>query len=232
MNEIDWLTGTDAGAMLDYLEGKVSARKLRLFACACVRRYWPNLRAARGPREAVELAERSADGQAGEADMEQARQRAEQWTIDLPLFEEYAYRAAAATLIEDALEAARTVRDHMRQHVIREAAYEVIPGQDEAQINAEAAAAESRAQCELLRDIIGNPFRPFHIDPCWLRWNNSAVAALVQVISENGQYGDLPYLGDALEDAGCSDDSLLRHCRQTGGHVRGCCVVDLLLGRD
>jgi hypothetical protein len=43
---------------------------------------------------------------------------------------------------------------------------------------------------------------------------------------------DLPILADALEDAGCADPELLDHCRAGGKHVRGCWVLDLMLGRE
>ena len=41
----------------------------------------------------------------------------------------------------------------------------------------------------------------------------------------------MPVLADALEEAGCQDAIILNHCREPGGHVRGCWVVDLLLGK-
>ena len=37
---------------------------------------------------------------------------------------------------------------------------------------------------------------------------------------------------DALEDAGCDHDDILSHLRGLGRHVRGCWVVDLLLGKQ
>jgi hypothetical protein len=42
----------------------------------------------------------------------------------------------------------------------------------------------------------------------------------------------LPLLADALEEAGCADADILAHCRSGGGHLRGCWVVDLLLGKE
>jgi hypothetical protein len=42
----------------------------------------------------------------------------------------------------------------------------------------------------------------------------------------------LPLLHDALLDAGCTDQNILDHCRSPGPHVRGCWVVDLILGRE
>jgi hypothetical protein len=42
----------------------------------------------------------------------------------------------------------------------------------------------------------------------------------------------LRLLGDALEDAGCTDPAILDHCHGPGPHVRGCWVVDLILGKQ
>ncbi len=42
----------------------------------------------------------------------------------------------------------------------------------------------------------------------------------------------MPILADALQDAGCDNDTVLNHCRDDKQvHVRGCWVVDLLLGK-
>ena len=50
-------------------------------------------------------------------------------------------------------------------------------------------------------------------------------------VTPGGDYGGLPVLADALEEAGCTDADLLAHCRSGGGHLRGCWAVDLLLGK-
>jgi hypothetical protein len=42
----------------------------------------------------------------------------------------------------------------------------------------------------------------------------------------------LAVLADALEEAGCQDQEILSHCRSGGEHVRGCWVIDLLLGKS
>jgi hypothetical protein len=55
---------------------------------------------------------------------------------------------------------------------------------------------------------------------------------MAQVIYNERLFADMPILADALEDAGCSDAAILAHCRQPGEHVRGCWVVDLLLGKE
>jgi hypothetical protein len=84
----------------------------------------------------------------------------------------------------------------------------------------------------LLRDIFGNPFRAAIADPSWLSSNRGAVLELAQAIyEERSFFRRLPALADTLEEAGCTDAAILEHCRQGGLHVRGCWVVDLLLGK-
>jgi hypothetical protein len=92
-------------------------------------------------------------------------------------------------------------------------------------------AAEQAAQCLLLRDIMGNPFCPVTLDPSWLRWNDGCVPKIAQAIYDERRFSDLPILADALEDAGCDNEDLLEHCRRPGEHVRGCWMVDAILGK-
>jgi hypothetical protein len=81
----------------------------------------------------------------------------------------------------------------------------------------------------LLREIIGNPFRPVTLDPAWL---TSTVVALARGIYDERAFDRMPILADALQDAGCDSDDLLTHCRDPHqDHVRGCWVVDLVLGK-
>jgi hypothetical protein len=82
-----------------------------------------------------------------------------------------------------------------------------------------------------LRDIFGNPFRPVRVEPAWRRWNGGAVVRIAQEIADEQAFAQLPILGDALEEAGCTEAALLEHCRQPDGHVRGCWLPDLLLGK-
>ena len=91
--------------------------------------------------------------------------------------------------------------------------------------------AELATQASFLRDIFGNPFRPAGINSSWVSWNDGAVRKLAQAIYNERVFDRLPLLADALEDAGCTDAAILSHCRQPGEHVRGCWVVDLLLGK-
>jgi hypothetical protein len=82
--------------------------------------------------------------------------------------------------------------------------------------------------CDLIRDIFGNPYRLVAFDSAWRTTN---VAAVAQTIYDERRFCDMPILGDALEEAGCNQESVLDHCRSEEGHVRGCWVVDLALGR-
>jgi hypothetical protein len=91
---------------------------------------------------------------------------------------------------------------------------------------------ERRQQASILRDIIGNPFRPVHLDPAWLRWNGGMIRTIARTIYDERRFEDMPVLADALEDAGCDDPYLLSHCRSKGPHVRGCFLLDLLLGKE
>lgn len=92
---------------------------------------------------------------------------------------------------------------------------------------------EAGSQCDLLRCIFGNPFRPpTSPPPVALTRNNSPVFKLAQAIYNERAFDRLPILADALEDAGCQDADILGHCRHPGPHVRGCWVVDTLTGRN
>jgi hypothetical protein len=88
---------------------------------------------------------------------------------------------------------------------------------------------EVRVQCELLRDIFGNPFRPVTLDPAW---RTSTVVALAEGIYADRAFDRLPILADALQDAGCDHPDLLGHCRDPQlSHVRGCWAVDMVLAK-
>src|SRR5262249_23472844 len=97
---------------------------------------------------------------------------------------------------------------------------------------AEAVSTEAAAKLQqvgFLRCIFGNPFHPVTLTPAW---QTSTVTALAQSIYDDRAFDRLPILADALEDAGCDNADILNHCRQPGEHVRGCWVVDLILGKE
>jgi hypothetical protein len=206
MTEAEWLTCTDPEPMLEFLDGRSSGRKLRLFAVACCRRNWDTLTDER-LRRAVEVDEQYAEG------LVSGQDRYAAWNVVL-------------TLKIDAIERQeweRAVRIWSTQGPV----YDFM-NKSALHISD----VDWGLQCQLLRDIIGNPFRPVTIDPTVLTWNSGTVPRMAQAIYDDRRFSDLPILADALEEAGCSDQDILTHCRSEGSHVRGCWVVDLILGKE
>jgi hypothetical protein len=78
----------------------------------------------------------------------------------------------------------------------------------------------------VLRELHANPFRPVTFDPAWVTWHDGTVGNMAQAIYDQRDFGRMPVLADALEDA------ILAHCRGPNGHARGCWVIDGLLGRQ
>jgi hypothetical protein len=80
----------------------------------------------------------------------------------------------------------------------------------------------------LVREVFGNPFRPVTINPSWL---TPTVLALATGIYADKAFDRMPILADALQEAGCDNGELLNHCRESGEHVRGCWVIDIILSK-
>jgi hypothetical protein len=87
---------------------------------------------------------------------------------------------------------------------------------------------EKVKQSKLVRDIF-NPFRHSNFDN---RWRTAYLVGLARAIYEDRAFERLPILADAVMDAGCEDEQIISHCRSEGPHVRGCWVVDLVLGKE
>jgi hypothetical protein len=208
-----------------------SRRKFRLFACACCRRVWGASRIAPEPHliEAVDLAERFADGLSPD---ESRRQ------LVRTLTDEAAGHAgsggtmmALATLKVGTLSVGRSAVAACSNRVAQQAEAAWVRGVDSPGRRAAGQAAaqvEYQAQADLFRDIIGNPFRPVTLDPAW---RTGTAASLAEGMYESRDFSPMPILADALQDAGCDNEDMLGHCRGDGPHVRGCWVVDLLLGK-
>jgi hypothetical protein len=303
--EAEWLSSTIPRSMLSFLEARAKAgdinRKLRLFACACVRRIWHLLDDERS-RNAVEVAERYAEGMAtpeelNAADHEagyaasgvyvsgglQHADKARMEGVEVDIFpdgtvlpEKPEYRAweaanaakwvtarkvgvsgttkwyeggawvAASTAPMSAFEAlaeaevirANEVAYRETARAIEEPLTATDPITGAAEILAKEAANDATVvarrlyvtpwQADLLRCIFGNPFRTVTVDPAWL---TPASVALARSIDEHRSFDRLPDLADALEEAGCRDDTVLYHCRKPADHARGCWVVDTVLGK-
>jgi len=226
MTEAEWLTCRDPDTLLTYLGGGASNRRLRLFACACCRRVRGLLTAPRY-RHAVETSERYADRLAGPQELKAARAAA--WGV---LAEEGGSDAPArAAAVSGLLREARAAAFEARAAVANRACRRHHDRAAMARGWQAAEAAEKRAQCDLLRDIFGKPVRALRAGPVWLACDGGTVAKLAGAIYDGRRFAEMPYLGDALEEAGCADETVLGHCRGPGPHVRGCWVLDLLLGK-
>jgi hypothetical protein len=226
MTEAEWLACEDIEEILSSLHGNASERKMRLFAVACCRSIWHQL-TEQWCRKTVELAERFADGQATE------RERANAWDVGVEAIglgdpKDNPIGAALSTVQEsNPTYDGNTPLFSGAMSTSEAAAYAFahVAGK----FVSERYSIERRRQIEFLRDIFGNPFRPVTVDPAW---QSSNVVHLAQSIYDDRTFDRMPILADALEDAGCSNQDILQHCRSGGEHVRGCWVVDLLLGKS
>ena len=77
--------------------------------------------------------------------------------------------------------------------------------------------------------VFGWPFRPMTIDPAWL---TSTAVAIARGIDAERAFDRMPILADALQDAGCEGADILTHLRHDPLHVRGCWVLDPVLGKE
>ena len=213
MTEAEWLACTDPVLMLWFLRSK-SDRKTRLCAAACCRLV-SHLLIDRRSRETITLAERLADDSGNRKEARLADRlglRGLRWVVTLG--EKYE-RAGRAVRILAALDRYNTVG-----HVIQYA---------EEAVRAENLATTILPRAAgIVRDLFGNPFAPIAV-PVRL---TATAYSLAQSIYIDRAFDRLPILGDALEDAGCTNRDILDHCRQPGEHVRGCWVVDLVLGKS
>jgi hypothetical protein len=243
MTEAEWLAATDPTPMLDFLRGKVSDRKSLLFDVARCRVLWHLLTDERN-REVVVTLERlvdgpeSLDGLGENVAFRNARRGARAARVEL-------WQAAKAKMEEARGEVSRSVREAYTIAAAAEVAdfagfvgnmnywIDLYQGgvyeEQSTRLRRDVAEEVCSGRSDLIRDIFGNPFRPVSVDPAWL---TSTVVALASGIYAERAFNRLPILADALQDAGCDNEDVLHHCRGTAPHVRGCWVVDLVLGKE
>jgi hypothetical protein len=224
VTESQWLACTDPTPMLEFLRGKASDRKLRLFAVACCHSVWPLLSHKR-MRKVVKLSELLADGLATEEEHQEASDAAARVASGSPPNELSGDKLALWYLAWSVVEANQCGSGKASPNVVGQAAAAV----------SEAAALVEVAYhpCDLLRDIFGSlPFRPVRLAPAVLAWNGGIARCLAQAIYEERAFERTPILADALEEAGCTEAAVLNHLRGPGPHVRGCHILDLVLGRE
>jgi hypothetical protein len=258
VTEQEWLECKEPEKMLEYLREKVSDRKLRLFAVACCYRVWHLMTNARS-RRVVETAERFADGdilmdawiaisEEGEQAFRQSERMADaikshavrEGTVACKS-EATCHAAAAAYYVghypfhtSDLPGNPQTVSSAVSIAFLYEKGVEMgvtltYSGEENSGPMRTARSTERTKHVPLIRCIFGNPFRPVTLDPAW---KTPAVVQLARSPYEERRFEDMPVLADALEEAGCQDAAVLGHCRGPGPHVRGCWVLDLILGKE
>ncbi|VTR97037.1 Uncharacterized protein (Fragment) OS=uncultured bacterium PE=4 SV=1 [Gemmata massiliana] len=243
MTEAEWLVCEDSRRMLTVLtSGPVSPRKLRLFAVSSCRRV---MHTSRNPPTVIEarlsVAERYADGLASEAELEQVRVTQELMpgnSVDGFGTEPAAADAIGAVAGTLAWCSAAGVIDSFGASLLLGARRTGFFGRMWGMFNRPPEPkptewlkyqSHEAGQCDLIRDIFGNPFRPVTFSPSW---RSSTAAALAAQMYEARDFSAMPILADALEDAGCDSADVLDHCRGPEPHVRGCWVMDLVLGKE
>ena len=220
MTEAEWLACQDPDPLLRWLQKsrrhRPTPRKMGLFACACARRLG-DLAGDKVTAWGLDLAERMAEGIASK---EEHRS-----------FVRASLAGPGGKFIHVAVWAVR-ILDTGQNWSSAEGAARSVAGYAAQGLGPD----EPAEQCRLLREVVGNPYRPVAVGSAW---RAPAVLALAQAAYDerllpSGHLDEqqLAVLADALTDAGCTDAALLDHLRGPGPHVRGCFAVDLLLSKE
>jgi hypothetical protein len=222
MTEGEWLTCTDPMPMLEYEKQRPSGsgRKQRLFACACCRQVDDLFEDARC-LEAVQVGEQFAEGSADADDVVAA------FEVTYELVEEQRNTQGDATVIADlanlTCQESSEIACYAYQYLLDLTVEDIRP-------------VRQVWGLHVVRCIFGNPFRPISVNSAWQTPTVTAVATAAyeerELPAGTLNADRLAVLADALEDAGCDNADILAHCRGSGPHVRGCWVVDLLLGKE
>jgi hypothetical protein len=201
--------------MLRFLVHRGTDRKHRLFAVACCQRI-SHLFADEQKRRAVQTAESFAEGTAGKEELRAAGRAVRIAGPKKTGFREtQLWRVALDVTTSQSWDASRNVSWNTA----------FLVGDTDEQHR-----SEWLHHMRLLRCVYGPlPFRTVTAAAAWLK---STVVALAKGIYQDRAFDSMPILADALQDAGCADEDILSHCRGPGPHVRGCWVVDLVLGKE
>ncbi|WP_246539627.1 hypothetical protein [Telmatocola sphagniphila] len=251
MTEEEWINSPDWQPLIQYLSGSphFRERKVNLYICAGLRVNW-NLLYSNFSREAVEVAERAADGRATEKEIHDT-----QWAAECPTFgfdfdpefiRNHSYNKSNNTEVKRLIEMGvfkeediqgnnplgeKKIVDQLSNlaHIAYHLPYESKNNNFSDHLLDHLQRQEEWPGDWLVREIFGNPFHPVTFDP---RWQTTTVTDLARSIYATRGFDQMPILADALEDAGCDNQEILTHCRGDGSHVKGCWVVDLILGKE
>jgi hypothetical protein len=223
MDAAEWDASTDPEAMVVAIAHRTSARKLRLATCASVRQGW-SLLADERLRAAVEVGERFADDGAMVEELRRAYREAmtAHYELNLPVpSEAWTLGVSSQDCASDMALGVEAITRRARMAAARPQAMST-------------GANDLAVQARILRDVVGNPFRPVIFDPAWRAGPapDLAETAYTERLLPSGELDParLAVLADALEDNG-ADPGILAHLRAPGPHVRGCWAVDLCTGR-
>lgn len=219
MTEEEWLTANDPKPMLEFFRNDANDRKLRLFAVACCRRIreWIIHEEC---RQAITISEQFADGK---TTLQECKSAGDAVSVIADTSKEFVV-VASSCAVGWAISTGPKEWDastwSLLSAMLAAAYHAALVHEDQSPERAE--------QASLVRDILGNPFRPIAVNPIWF---TPTVVALAEGIYHDHAFDRLPILADALQDAGCDNDNILNHCRQPREHVRGCWCVDLVLAK-
>jgi hypothetical protein len=231
VDETEWLTRSTAPLRLArFVQTRVSSRRLQILSCAVCRLVVDSLTSR--DRLRLEIAERFAFG---ELDGKSYRDLLEADAPEhLPAVEGGAdfgavravhsalsgnIKAGFVKAVDWVLESCRNRTDEASRHIPQQL-------------------------CDLMRELVGNPFRAWGISPPWLASGirvapdgtsvtlSLSAMDLAREIDVHRRFDLLPILADELEASGCTNPGLLHHCRHGTQHLRGCWAVDLVLGRE
>ena len=217
MTEAEWLACERPRRMIGFLRNDVSDRKLRMFAVAWACGY-VMMSGTNEPSawRAIEACEQFTDGTISEEELITARG---------PVYDDSkrlhdAGKGNSPSLRGIALAAVCIASGPTIHYVVSQVVQ---------LLGYQVGGVQREDEVSILRDIFGNPFRPVTFSPSW---RTSTAVSLASQMYESRDFGAMPILADALQEAGCDSADILDHCRGPGPHVRGCWVVDLVLGKE
>ncbi|OWK45068.1 hypothetical protein [Fimbriiglobus ruber] len=241
MKEDEWLTWNHTPRLMLGQRGVRNRRKRQLVAAAGCRLVWDRFRNP-AAIALIDALERYTDDRVADHIWNETRARVE----------------AEITADQDAVQRAeRPGLDGTLQAVAAAAHDDAVAGVDRAVDWLESTVRQSsrgwreqqaalavfrRQVSDIIREIFGNPFRPWKVVPDFLGGGlvqpdgatvrlTTTARELARGIAHDQAFDRLPILADALEEAGVTDIALLAHCRSGGPHARGCWAVDLVLGK-
>jgi hypothetical protein len=177
--------------------------------------------------EAIETGEKCADGLISKEEMWAMEGRAAKF------FDSHTFRPEAAYDAADCAHRYLYEQNETSEMMVRAAGSRAVRlaksrGKKADQVRREAQDAMVMLNRRLLYEVHGNPFRPVKFADSW---RTDTAVALAKQMYDSRDFSAMPILADALQDAGCDNEDVLNHCRDTNQlHIRGCWVVDLVLG--